>query len=154
MPSAETALAEPNGLVAVGGGLSVPRLLDAYRRGIFPWFDDGDPVLWWSPDPRMVLYVREVHVARSLHKVLKSDRFRVTLDAAFPAVVRFSGLSFSYNVAYAICGGVTPVLVTLALRDNPLAPAHYLAAMGVAGVLLGTWAARRGSRPEGPHRAG
>ena len=74
--------------------------------------------------------------------------------ASFPAAVRFSGLSFSYNVAYAICGGVTPVLVTLALRDNPLAPAHYLAAMGVAGVLLGTWAARRGSRPEGPHRAG
>ena len=63
--------------------------------------------------------------------------------ASFPAPVRFSGLSFSYNVAYAICGGVTPVLVTLALRDNPLAPAHYLAAMAVVGVALGLWVEAR-----------
>ena len=67
--------------------------------------------------------------------------------AAFPAPVRFSGLSFSYNVAYAICGGLTPVLVTLALRDNPLAPAHYLAAMAVVGVVLGWWVEIRSRNP-------
>jgi MFS family permease len=66
--------------------------------------------------------------------------------AAFPAPVRFSGLSFSYNVAYAICGGATPVLVTLALRDHPLAPAHYLAAMAAVGVALGAWAGARNRR--------
>jgi hypothetical protein len=65
--------------------------------------------------------------------------------SAFPAPVRFSGLSFSYNVAYAICGGATPVLVTLLLRDHPLAPAQYLAAMAAAGVALGTWVELRSS---------
>ena len=71
MPPATTALAEPNGLVAVGGGLSVPRLIEAYRLGIFPWFDDGDPVLWWSPDPRLVLPTDAVHVSRSLARRLR-----------------------------------------------------------------------------------
>ena len=87
MPSAETALAEPNGLVAVGGGLSVARLLDAYRRGIFPWFDDGDPVLWWSPDPRLVLPTDAVHVSRSLARRLRRRDVAVTADIAFAAVV-------------------------------------------------------------------
>ena len=66
--------------------------------------------------------------------------------AAFPAPVRFSGLSFSYNVAYAICGGATPVLLTLALREHPLAPAQYLAAMAVVGVALGAWTGARTRR--------
>ena len=84
----EAALPAPNGLLAAGGDLSPERLLAAYAEGIFPWFGEDDPILWWSPDPRMVLYAREVHVARSLHKVIKSGKFRVTLDTAFPAVVR------------------------------------------------------------------
>jgi leucyl/phenylalanyl-tRNA--protein transferase len=87
MPSAESALGEPNGLVAVGGGLSVPRLLDAYRRGIFPWFDPGDPVLWWSPDPRLVLPTSGVHVSRSLARRLKRMPVRVTADTAFARVM-------------------------------------------------------------------
>jgi leucyl/phenylalanyl-tRNA--protein transferase len=87
-PPVEAALQAPNGLLAAGGDLSPERLLAAYAEGIFPWFGEDDPILWWSPDPRMVLYAREVHVARSLHKVLKAGKFRVTLDAAFPAVVR------------------------------------------------------------------
>jgi leucyl/phenylalanyl-tRNA--protein transferase len=87
MPAAETALAEPNGLVAVGGGLSVPRLLDAYRRGIFPWFDDGDPVLWWSPDPRLVLPTGAVHVSRSLARRLRRRDAAVTADTVFTEVV-------------------------------------------------------------------
>ena len=87
-PPVESALRAPNGLLAAGGDLSPERLLAAYREGVFPWFGEEDPILWWSPDPRMVLYAREVHVSRSLNKVLKANRFRVTLDTAFPAVVR------------------------------------------------------------------
>ncbi len=63
------------------------RLLDAYAQGIFPWFGGEDPLLWWSPDPRMVLYVRELHVSRSLRRTIRSGRFRVTIDTAFPAVI-------------------------------------------------------------------
>ena len=87
MPSAETALVEPNGLVAVGGGLAVPRLIDAYRRGIFPWFDAGDPVLWWSPDPRLVLPTDAVHVSRSLARRLRRRDVTVTADTAFAEVM-------------------------------------------------------------------
>ncbi len=87
-PPVDAALREPNGLLAAGGDLSPERLLAAYAEGIFPWFGEDDPILWWSPDPRMVLYVREVHVSRSLAKVVRANRFRVTLDAAFPEVVR------------------------------------------------------------------
>src|SRR4051794_10300259 len=86
-PPVETALDEPNGLLAAGGDLSPRRLIDAYARGIFPWFNDGDPVLWWSPDPRMVLFVPETHVSKSLRKVIASGRFHTTLDTAFADVM-------------------------------------------------------------------
>jgi leucyl/phenylalanyl-tRNA--protein transferase len=87
-PPVERALAEPNGLLAAGGGLSVPRLIDAYQRGIFPWFSDGDPVLWWSPDPRMVLTPDELKVSRSLARRLRKGGFELTADTSFATVVR------------------------------------------------------------------
>jgi len=86
-PPVEDAMREPNGLLAAGADLSPGRLLDAYRRGIFPWFGDEDPLLWWSPDPRMVLFVEELHISRSLRKTIRSDRFVVTADRAFSAVM-------------------------------------------------------------------
>ncbi|HVK99941.1 MAG TPA: leucyl/phenylalanyl-tRNA--protein transferase [Dongiaceae bacterium] len=86
-PPIEQALAEPNGLLAAGGDLSPERLLQAYTLGIFPWFDDEQPILWWSPDPRAVLFPDQLHVSRSLHKTLRSGRFRVSADTAFDAVV-------------------------------------------------------------------
>jgi leucyl/phenylalanyl-tRNA---protein transferase len=86
-PPVELALTDPNGLLAAGADLSPSRLLDAYRRGIFPWFSDGDPPLWWSPDPRMVLFLDELHVARSLRRVVRSGRFSVTFDHAFADVM-------------------------------------------------------------------
>ena len=86
-PPVDAALREPNGLLAAGADLSVERLLDAYAHGIFPWFGEGDPLLWWHPDPRMVLWFEELHVSRSLRRTLRAQRFRVTLDAAFAAVV-------------------------------------------------------------------
>jgi leucyl/phenylalanyl-tRNA--protein transferase len=79
---------EPNGLLAAGGGLSAARLLDAYSRGIFPWFSEGDPVLWWCPDPRMVLPTSEVHVSRSLNRRLRRADYEVTFDRAFADVLR------------------------------------------------------------------
>jgi len=87
-PPVDLALQVPNGLLAAGGDLTPERLLAAYREGVFPWFGDEDPILWWSPDPRMVLYTNEVHVSRSLNKVIKTNRFRVTLDQAFREVIK------------------------------------------------------------------
>src|SRR6476619_3116828 len=86
-PPVDRALVEPNGLLAAGGDLSPERLLDAYARGIFPWFNDDDPILWWSPDPRMVLFVRELHVARSLRRIVAAGTFEVTADRAFAEVM-------------------------------------------------------------------
>jgi leucyl/phenylalanyl-tRNA--protein transferase len=87
-PPAEQALTEPNGLLAAGGDLTPARLLAAYRRGIFPWYERGQPILWWSPEPRAVLYPDRVKVSRSLKRSLAKGGFRVTADTAFSAVVQ------------------------------------------------------------------
>ena len=86
-PEVERALAEPNGLLAAGADLSLPRLLEAYRNGIFPWFGHDQPILWWSPDPRMVLFPAELKVSRSLARTLRNARFEVRADTAFDAVI-------------------------------------------------------------------
>src|SRR5690606_32380383 len=79
-PPVERALAEPNGLLAAGGDLSVERLLAAYRNGIFPWFSEDQPILWWSPDPRMVLFPAELRISRSLRKRLARRDYEVRAD--------------------------------------------------------------------------
>ncbi|WP_131111019.1 leucyl/phenylalanyl-tRNA--protein transferase [Sulfuricystis thermophila] len=86
-PPVSRALAEPNGLLCAGGDLSPPRLLAAYRRGIFPWFSEGEPILWWSPDPRMVLFPEALKISRSLAKTLRNADYQVKLDTAFDAVI-------------------------------------------------------------------
>jgi leucyl/phenylalanyl-tRNA--protein transferase len=80
-------LASKEGLLAVGGDLSLKRLLLAYRLGIFPWYSDGEPILWWSPDPRLVLYPDELKISRSLNKVIRKATFKVTMDCAFEKVI-------------------------------------------------------------------
>ncbi len=87
-PDPEMAETDPDGLLAVGGDLSPERVVQAYRQGIFPWYDESQPILWWSPDPRMVLYPRELHVSRSLRKLLRQERFSITFDQAFGQVIR------------------------------------------------------------------
>jgi leucyl/phenylalanyl-tRNA--protein transferase len=81
------ALAGPEGLLAVGGDLSPQRLLRAYGRGIFPWYSDGEPILWWSPDPRFVLFPTEMHIPRSSKKFLNKKIFHLTFDRAFSEVI-------------------------------------------------------------------
>lgn len=90
-PPLEAALDEPDGLLAVGGDLSPVRLLDAYSRGIFPWYNEGDPILWWSPDPRMVLLPAELKISRSLRKRLRKREFEVSFDRCFSDVMRHCG---------------------------------------------------------------
>lgn len=87
-PPIERALSRPNGLLAAGGNLSTTRLLDAYRHGIFPWFNAGEPILWWSPDPRMVLVPAEFKISRSLRKTLRNKDYEVRADSAFEQVMR------------------------------------------------------------------
>lgn len=87
-PPVEQALLKPNGLLAAGGSLSALRLLDAYRHGIFPWFNTGEPILWWSPDPRMVLIPEEFKISRSLRKTLHDKRYELRTDSAFEQVMR------------------------------------------------------------------
>ena len=86
-PALNTALKAPNGLLAVGGDLSPRRLLEAYRLGIFPWFNEDDPILWWSPDPRMVLFTGELKISRSLRKALKNTDYEIRTDSAFHQVI-------------------------------------------------------------------
>jgi leucyl/phenylalanyl-tRNA--protein transferase len=86
-PAVETAQRRPNGLLAAGGDLSSERLLRAYRLGIFPWYSEGEPIMWWSPDPRMVLFPEELRVGRSLAKTLRKPGYETRADTAFAAVI-------------------------------------------------------------------
>lgn len=86
-PPLDAALDDPNGLLAAGGDLSPERLLAAYRHGIFPWYNEAQPILWWSPDPRMVLFVSEFRLPRSLRRVVRRRRFEIRADTAFREVM-------------------------------------------------------------------
>jgi leucyl/phenylalanyl-tRNA--protein transferase len=90
-PPLETALADPNGLLAAGGDLAPERIIAAYRQGIFPWYSAGDPILWWSPDPRMVLRPQGLKISRSLAKTLRNADYEVRLDTAFAEVIAACG---------------------------------------------------------------
>ncbi len=86
-PEVDHALRDPDGLLAIGGDLTPERLIDAYRRGIFPWFNEGQPILWWSPDPRCILQPEEINVSRSLAKRIKKNEYRITYNQAFNEVL-------------------------------------------------------------------
>lgn len=98
-PALSDALNEPNGLVAIGGDLSAARLLSAYKQGIFPWFSEGEPIMWWSPNPRMVLYPDELKISKSLAKTLKHNHqiyhqngtFETRINTAFQSVIKACG---------------------------------------------------------------
>lgn len=87
-PSPSLALDDPNGLLAIGGDLSPERILSAYHQGIFPWFNPGEPILWWSPSPRTVIYPNHLHISKSLRKTLSKGTYQVTFDNCFGEVMR------------------------------------------------------------------
>jgi len=86
-PPVEYALTEPNGLLAVGGDLQPKRLISAYSQGIFPWFSENDPLLWWSPNPRAIIHVDDLRINRTLRKALKRSPYKITLNTAFEQVI-------------------------------------------------------------------
>lgn len=87
-PVVTQALSDPDGLLAVGGCLSVPRLINAYQSGVFPWFGRNDPLLWWSPSERAVIFPKQLHISRSLAKCIRQAPYRITLNTAFTEVIR------------------------------------------------------------------
>lgn len=86
-PDPSLALTEPNGLLAIGGDLSPNRLLNAYRNGIFPWFSEGEPNLWWSPAPRSVIFPKDIKISKSLNKTIRKEIFQITTDQTFAEVI-------------------------------------------------------------------
>ncbi|OQK18722.1 leucyl/phenylalanyl-tRNA--protein transferase [Methyloprofundus sedimenti] len=87
-PSTHLALRDPDGLLAVGGCLSTQRIINAYSQGIFPWYSNEDPILWWSPDPRLVIFPKQLHISRSLQKTLRKQDFKISFDTAFTEVIK------------------------------------------------------------------
>ncbi|HLV77479.1 MAG TPA: leucyl/phenylalanyl-tRNA--protein transferase [Marinobacter sp.] len=130
-PPADDALEDPDGLLAVGGDLSRRRLLLAYRSGIFPWFSDDQPILWWSPDPRCVLFPQEVHVSRSLHRTLNQHRFTVTADQCFSRVIRLCASTRAEGT------WITPEMISAYTDLHRYGVAHSLEVWNAQGVLAG-----------------
>lgn len=119
-PSPNAALREPNGLLAAGGDLEPDRLLGAYARGIFPWYEEGQPILWWSPDPRAVLWPAELHVSRSLRRSLIKGGFELRVDTAFGEVLAGCAAPRRYTDAT----WITPDMMRAYQRLHRLGWAH------------------------------
>jgi len=136
LPDPSAALTEPNGLLAAGGSLEPDWLLASYRRGIFPWFEAGQPILWWSPDPRTVLVPADFRVSRSLKKRLRRGEFRVTADRDFPGVISACAEPRRYTDST----WITPAMRSAYVRLNELGWAHSFEAWSddrLAGGLYG-----------------
>ncbi len=139
-PDAGLALREPDGLLAIGGDLEPDRLLSAYRQGIFPWYSADQPILWWSPDPRTVVFPDRIKISKSLRKTLRQGRFSVTLDRSFEAVL-------SACAAPRRSGSgtwITPTMAAAYIRLHKLGFAHSVECWqdqqlvgGLYGVALG-----------------
>lgn len=118
-PPTASALRNPNGLLAAGGALSPEWLIAAYRQGIFPWFNDGEPILWWSPDPRMVVFPPEIRITRSLQKTLRKAQYEVRLDSNFSAVIRACAATRRHSGTW-----ITPSIQAAYIRMHELGYAH------------------------------
>ncbi|OEY67211.1 leucyl/phenylalanyl-tRNA--protein transferase [Marinobacter sp. X15-166B] len=130
-PTPERALVEPDGLLAVGGDLSPERLLLAYRHGIFPWYSDNQPILWWSPDPRCILRPERIHVSRSLRRTLNQRRFTVTLNRDFRAVIELCADSRDDGT------WITEEMIAAYTRLHRQGHAHSIEAWDDRGALVG-----------------
>lgn len=140
-PSAHLALREPDGLLAVGGDLSPPRLLNAYREGIFPWFSEGQPPLWWSPDPRLVFATDGLHLGSRFRRTLRTSSWQVHADTAFAAVMAACAESPRPGQRGT---WITPAMRAAYLELHRLGHAHSIEVMddgrlvgGIYGIALG-----------------
>lgn len=120
-------MATPQGFLAFGGDLSVQRLLLAYNSGIFPWYSDGDPIMWWSPDPRMVLYPKKFKVSKSLRRTLKKGKFEVTINERFSEVIK-NCAEIKRKDGYGTW--ITPEIQAAYIRLHELGPCHVHGSMG------------------------
>lgn len=119
-PDPSAALRDPNGLLAIGGSLTPQSILQAYSRGIFPWYEDPQPILWWSPDPRAVIFPGQLHVSRSLRRTLRSGRFQLSLDRQFEQVIDYCARLRKYREGT----WITPELRAAYLELHELGFAH------------------------------
>lgn len=138
-PDARLALQEPNGLLAAGGDLSPERLIAAYRRGIFPWFSEGQPILWWCPDPRAILVPAEFHISRSLKRTLRTGTFQVTVNQNFREVIRLCAATREQSGTW-----LTPEMISAYVELHARGFAHSVEAWsdgqlagGIYGINLG-----------------
>jgi leucyl/phenylalanyl-tRNA--protein transferase len=132
-PATARALSYPNGLLAVSDDLSPERLLAAYRRGIFPWFEEPQPVLWWSPDPRLVLYPEELHLSRSLRRTLRRGSFHLTVDRCFRRVMEACAAPRAGQTGT----WISPRLVEAYTALHEDGHAHSIEAWDASGELVG-----------------
>jgi len=123
-PPTHLALDDPNGLLAIGGELTPQRLLAAYRLGIFPWYSEGQPPLWWSPSPRTVIFPERLRVSRSLRKSIRNRGYRVTLDRAFSEVIRACSAPRSDEGDEEAGGWILPEMIAAYERLHQLGHAH------------------------------
>ena len=139
-PPVSRALKSPNGLLCAGGDLSADRILQAYSRGIFPWYSEGDPILWWSPDPRMVLFPEELKVSRSLGRVVSRGVYEIRMDTAFRDVIEACAAPRDGHQGT----WIVPEMVEAYVRLNELGFAHSVESWkddrlegGLYGIALG-----------------
>lgn len=132
-PPVERALREPDGLLAAGGDLAPARLLDAYAHGIFPWYSEDEPILWWSPDPRMVFHTGEIHVSTRMRRWLKHCDWTIGADSAFADVVRACAAPRTGHTGT----WITRAMLDAYARLNELGHAHSIEAFDAQGRLVG-----------------
>ncbi|MEH6593699.1 MAG: leucyl/phenylalanyl-tRNA--protein transferase [Halioglobus sp.] len=132
-PPSDQALDSPNGLLAVGGDLSPARLIAAYRRGIFPWYEEEQPVLWWTPDPRSVLLPEEFHISRSLRKTLRRNHFQLSVDSDFATVMTLCGETRADGPGT----WIGPDMLSAYTRLHEMGVAHSIEVGNLQGQLVG-----------------
>lgn len=132
-PPVDMAWDKPNGLLAVGGDLSPQRLINAYQAGVFPWFNDGEPIYWWSPDPRAVIYPRKLHITRSLRKTARNKGYQISFDTDFAGTVRACAAPRSY----ALDTWITDEMFAAYSRLYDLGYAHSVEVRNTEGKLVG-----------------
>lgn len=132
-PPVEMAWEQPNGLIAMGGDLSPQRLINAYHSGIFPWFNDGEPIYWWTPNPRAVIYPKKLHITRSLRKTARNKGYQISFDTDFKKTVRACAAPRSY----ALDTWITDDMFTSYSQLYELGYAHSVEVRNKKGELVG-----------------